>query len=165
MKQEDRMVKKELNPVYLHQHSIISKTDSILETDLTSQVDRIDLAYFYSQPLVKKAIEINTKVKLGQQISSHLDTHNEYLKLMQTLKSMKKEFRIVKDAINFESFKQTLTRSPKMIHISCHGDFDPVLNEFYLQFEELGTGVVDKFNQSRLNDLMGGNSTETDPSN
>jgi CHAT domain-containing protein len=69
----------------------------------------------------------------------------------------------MRDAINFESFKQTLTKCPKMIHISCHGDFDPIMNEFYLQFEELGTGVVDKFNQSRLNDLMGG--SENDPNN
>lgn len=97
-------------------------------------------------------------------VYNQLETHDEYLRLLSILKPMKKEFRIMKDAVNFESFKQILTRYPKIIHISCHGDFDPVLNEYYLQFEELGTGVVDKFNQSRLNDLIGDNNfSENDP--
>lgn len=38
----------------------------------------------------------------------------------------------MKQAINFESLKQMIARKPKIIHISCHGDFDKETNEFYL---------------------------------
>lgn len=48
-----------------------------------------------------------------------------------------------------------VARKPKMIHISSHGDFDEDKKEFYLQFEQVGSGIVDKFNQSRLVDLLG----------
>lgn len=29
-----------------------------------------------------------------------------------------------KEAVNFETLKQILAKQPKMIHISCHGDYD-----------------------------------------
>ena len=67
----------------------------------------------------------------------------------------KKEIKIMKTAVNFESLKQALTMNPKLIHFSCHGDFDQNLKEFYLLFEQRGTGIADKFNQSRLNELLG----------
>ena len=35
-----------------------------------------------------------------------------------------KEFRIAKEAINYDSLKVMINKKPKMIHISCHGDFD-----------------------------------------
>ena len=43
-----------------------------------------------------------------------------------------REFRIAKEAINFESLKRMIAKGPKMIHISCHGDYDPQEKEFYL---------------------------------
>ena len=51
-----------------------------------------------------------------------------------------------------------IAKKPKMIHISCHGDFDKNKGEhgeFYLQFETVGNGISDKFYQSRLKDLLG----------
>lgn len=57
--------------------------------------------------------------------------------------------------LNFESFKQVLAMQPKMIHISCHGDYDLQLKEFFLAFEQNGTGVLDKLTQTRLKDLIG----------
>lgn len=64
---------------------------------------------------------------------------------------------MAKQAINFESLKEMITRKPKIIHISCHGDFCEKNKQFYLQFETPGTGMVDKFYKSRLLDLMGSN--------
>jgi hypothetical protein len=75
----------------------------------------------------------------------HLDCEQEYTMLVKILKQNKKETRINKMPLNFESFKQVLTLNPKMIHISCHGDYDKVQKEFYLAFEENGTGILDKF--------------------
>ena len=74
---------------------------------------------------------------------------------MAILKQNKQETRLAKMSLNFETFKQALTRNPKVIHLSCHGDFDPQKKEFYLQFETNGEGILDKFNQSRMKDLIG----------
>ena len=30
--------------------------------------------------------------------------------------------------------------NPKIIHVSCHGDYDKNMNKFYLGFEKEGTG-------------------------
>ena len=56
----------------------------------------------------------------------------------------------MKEAVNLETFKQVQTKEPKIIHISCHGDFDQKTKEFYLKFEEYGTGLVDRFYKSRI---------------
>lgn len=71
------------------------------------------------------------------------------------MKKSQQNIRMNKTPLNFESFKQVLTRNPRMIHISCHGDYDKQLKEFYLQFEQSGTGVLDKMSQSRLKELIG----------
>ena len=84
-----------------------------------------------------------------------LDCEEEYKKLVSILKQTQHLIRLTKTPLNFESFKQVLARKPKMIHISCHGDYDQKLKEFYLQFEQSGTGILDKVNQSRLKDLIG----------
>ena len=36
-----------------------------------------------------------------------------------------KEFNIVKETLNFESFRYTMPKESKIVHISCHGDYDP----------------------------------------
>ena len=64
--------------------------------------------------------------------SECLQTEIEYRRLVDALKRTEKEFRIAKEAINFESLKMMLTKKPKMIHISCHGDYDHNSKEFYL---------------------------------
>jgi CHAT domain-containing protein len=83
----------------------------------------------------------------------------EYKELLRTLKNTQKEFKIQKSAINFESLKEMIAKKPKIIHISCHGDYDESSNEFYLQFENGPNGIGDKFTESRLLELLG---TETD---
>ena len=50
-------------------------------------------------------------------------------------------------------------KKPKIVHISCHGDYDKKSQQFYLQFEKQGggeNGIADNFNQSQLKELLGG---------
>ena len=64
-------------------------------------------------------------------------------------------FSITKQAINFESLKEIISKKPQIIHISCHGDYDETNKEFYLQFEGIGNAKADKFSESRMLDLLG----------
>ena len=79
----------------------------------------------------------------------------EYRRLVEILKETNKEFRISKEAINYDSLKVMINKKPKMIHISCHGDYDNQSGEFYLIFEGVGDGVSDRFNETRLQELIG----------
>jgi CHAT domain-containing protein len=64
---------------------------------------------------------------------------------------------IRKDAANFEILKQILSKKPKIIHISCHGDYEESVKQFYLAFEEKDSGILDKFTEERLKNLIGEN--------
>jgi len=50
-----------------------------------------------------------------------------------------------------------IAKRPKMIHISCHGDYDRKHQEFYLKFEEYGNGISDKFHTERMKGLLKNN--------
>ena len=53
-----------------------------------------------------------------------LDLEKEYLDIKESISYTGKKFLIKKVAINSRSLGDTLTDNPKIIHISCHGDFD-----------------------------------------
>ena len=57
----------------------------------------------------------------------------------------KKQFKIKKIAANSTSFNNTIIENPKIMHVSCHGDFNPVDKQFYLAFESEYTGMEEKF--------------------
>jgi hypothetical protein len=91
----------------------------------------LDLAYFYSNPLVKQVVDPSDPSKTSLvPLYDNLGCEHEFKKLINILKQNGKESRILKMPLNFESFKQVLSRKPKMVHISCHGDFDVALQEF-----------------------------------
>ena len=47
-----------------------------------------------------------------------------------------------------------LAKRPKIIHISCHGDWDNRKKEFYIEIEEVGTGISQNFYQADLQELL-----------
>lgn len=116
----------------------------------------VDLAYFYSSPLVQMTTDPQDPGKQNlTPLYNLLDYEMEYTQLVKILQQLKKETKINKMPLNFESFKQVLAQNPKMIHITCHGDYDFATREFYLAFEDNGSGLLEKFTQSRLKELLG----------
>ena len=82
------------------------------------------MVFFYSQPLF---LNLNSKVDLYHfyPIENNLNFDLEYSRLEQIIKENNKEFNIMKEPLNFESFRQIMLKEPKIVHISCHGDYDP----------------------------------------
>lgn len=117
-----------------------------------------DLVFLFSEPLAEE-IEVNwngsTFKKLISCENYQLSIDQEYNKILEIVKNTNKEFSILRKPINYESLQEIIALRPKIIHISCHGDYDHQKKEFYLQFEdEFGRGMVDRFTQSRLQDLL-----------
>ena len=60
-----------------------------------------------------------------------------------------------KEAANFETLKTIISKRPKIIHISCHGDYDEDSKEYFLAFEEKDTAILDKMSEKRFKRLLG----------
>ena len=120
--------------------------------------DDPDLVFFYSEPLVDERKEEDQQ-RLGKYVSTggaSLATDLEYRRLLDNLEKTYKTFNITKEALNFEMLKQAISAKPSIIHISCHGDYDPLEKEFYLQFEKSAAcGVSEKYHTSRLKLILG----------
>ncbi len=68
-----------------------------------------------------------------------------------------KEITLSFQIANHDNF-ETLLREirPKILHISCHGDYDPDMQMYYLAFEDRrGEGLLDKFTTEKLSKLIG----------
>ena len=55
-----------------------------------------------------------------------------------------------KEAADFETLKLILSKEPKIIHISCHGDYNEQKKQFYLAFEKKDSGIRDELDEDRL---------------
>ena len=53
-----------------------------------------------------------------------------------------------KEVANLETLHIQLSKKPKIIHISCHADYDSRMKQFFLAFEEKDTGILDKVTES-----------------
>lgn len=116
------------------------------------------MAYLYAEPVARMTSE-----GVLEACDTPLDIEGEYLNVVNNLKATGKEFRILREAINFPSLQQIIMKKPKIIHISTHGAFDAERNEFYLAIEDVGNGLEDKFTQDRLQKLLGISQTPDRP--
>jgi basic membrane lipoprotein Med (substrate-binding protein (PBP1-ABC) superfamily) len=104
------------------------------------------MAYLYADPIVKK----NNLTKELEAADQPLDLNVEYSDIIKNLKDIGKQFTIVRESANVESIQRIISQNPKVIHISCHGDYDKDTQKFYLAIEDINNGVEDKFNEERL---------------
>ncbi len=65
-----------------------------------------------------------------------------------------------REPANYEYLSQVLLKKPRILHISCHGDYNESKREFYLAFEQQHTGILDKLGESRLQSLLDPNGNE-----
>jgi len=82
-----------------------------------------------------------------------LDLDKEFMDIKQSICNIGKNFLIKKVAINSRSLQDTLTDNPKIIHISCLGDYDTKSKNFYLAFEKEFTGEEQKFTENSLKEI------------
>lgn len=91
-----------------HELSLLTKLDiDQFNLGMSSRtLESLDLAYFYSQPLVNKVIDLSdsTKSQLVP-LYDQLDCEEEYKKLVSILKQTQHLIRLTKTPLNFESFK------------------------------------------------------------
>ena len=62
--------------------------------------------------------------------------------MVKDLKQTDLKFNIIKETINNESINLIFSISPTILHISCHGDYQRLKNEFFLYFEDSRKGHI-----------------------
>jgi CHAT domain-containing protein len=110
------------------------------------------MAFMFADPIIKE--DVNNPNKM---IETHmpLDLDKEYMDIKESICNEAKKFTIKKIAINSRSLQDTVVSNPKIIHISCHGDFSKKDKLFYLAFEEEHIGKEVKFMENNLSEIMG----------
>lgn len=98
------------------------------------------MAFLYADPIVRQ--EIDGKLYA---VETPLELDAEYQHIIDNLKTTGKQFSILKEAVNFESLQNIISKAPKIIHISCHGAYDTKMKEFYLALEDIDNGLEDRF--------------------
>lgn len=79
------------------------------------------MAFLYADPIIKR-----DKFDRDKMVETFmpLDLEKEYNYIKENISKTGKSFFINKVAVNSVSLQETLRENPKIIHVSCHGDYD-----------------------------------------
>ena len=80
------------------------------------------MAFLFANPIVKKSKNFTKDGYIPTYMP--LDLEEEYKQIVDNISLAEKNFKIKKEAVNRNSLINAFNDSPKIIHISCHGDYD-----------------------------------------
>ena len=115
-----------------------------------NQDSTLDIALLYSNPLIKSD---NHEKEFA--LSDPIDYENEIKIVKETLENSGKNVSIQFEIANLNSIRKILLKKPKILHISCHGEYEEVNGEerFFLHFED-NDGKLEKFDTQRIRKIF-----------
>ncbi len=129
----------------LHLNHQCSKVDPLELAGSAKQ--KLDLAIMYAEPLVRRE---------GKNVSTlpdAVDYEEECSKIYETLDQKGLQIDLIIEIATRENLINVLSRSPTILHIICHGEFDNERNQFYLCFEN-EDGQMDPIYASDLRSIL-----------
>lgn len=104
-----------------------------------------DIAYLYSVPLVR---EENGKI---YSMGLPIDHNAEIDDIIEGLEHTNKMVNFRMETATIDSLQNLFMIKPKIIHLSCHGDYDNKASTYYLAFESKKIlGMMEKLSMNRL---------------
>ena len=108
-----------------------------------------DIAYLYSVPLVR---EENSKI---HSMGLPIDHNTEIDDITEGLEETKKNVNFRIETATIDSLQNLFMIKPKVVHLSCHGDYDNKAKTYYLAFESKKVlGMMEKLTMNRLKKLF-----------
>ena len=108
-----------------------------------------DIAYLYSVPLTR---EENGKILT---MGLPIDHNAEIDDIVEGLEATNKMVNFRMETATIDSLQNIFMIKPKIVHLSCHGDFDNKANTYYLAFEsKKSLGMMEKLTMNRLKKLF-----------
>ena len=111
----------------VHCTSKISESGGFESGSIAKQ--KLDLAIMYSEPLVRR------EGKNILTLPDAVDYEEECSKIYESLDQKGLQIEIIIEIATRENLINVLSRSPTILHIICHGEYDNEKNQFYLCFE------------------------------
>ena len=96
---------------------------------------RTHVAVLYSSPLVVKTIKRSGQESINMMMNDPVDYIGECSSILKLLNSSNKKLNVHIECANSDQLAKLIRKKPKVLHISCHGDFDPESQEYFLEFE------------------------------
>lgn len=90
----------------------------------------IDIAYLYSVPLV---MQHNFKMS---SMGLPIDHNAEITDIIKGLESTNKMVNFKLETATVDALSKLCLQKPKIVHLSCHGDYDKDNDTYYLAFED-----------------------------
>jgi energy-coupling factor transporter ATP-binding protein EcfA2 len=127
-----------------------------LQTNLFNPRDTfvLHLAILYSNPMVE-IVEKKNRVQCAMLTGDPVDFNGECASILHCLESHKKKLSVHIECANCDQFIQIVKEKPLVIHIMCHGDFDPDKGEYFLEFENHKAELL-RLYPSKLKELLTG---------
>ena len=113
----------------------LSKIESEQNKGKSRGKKRLDFAVLYANPLVVKTTNSNGQVMTSVMKNDPVDYAGEVNTILKILSSTKKEMQARIECATGDHLAKFLKERPKVLHISCHGDYDKDKEEFFLEFE------------------------------
>ena len=140
-----------LNTPSLDNIQELTRNISMQPLSLSSEDSRLDIAFLYSNPLVKE----EDRRKLTP-MNDPIDFESEINCLVDIFQNSEKKITARFEVANLDNISEIIRKKPKILHISSHGSYGlnkEGENEFYLNFED-HQGKLDRFNAERLSNLL-----------
>lgn len=130
--------------------SLSITNDSVAQRTRSGKLAKLtDLAYLYSVPLVREEKSVIKSMGLP------IDHNTEIDDLIEGLETTGKSVNVRMDIATIDSFTNLLMIKPKVVHLSCHGDFDKETDSYYLAFESKKViGMMEKLSLHSLETLL-----------
>lgn len=114
---------------------------------LFQESQNVDIAIMYAEPLVKR--------EDGQIYSQPdaVDYEEECNKIYEVLESKHMRIDLIIEIASRDNLVSVLSKGPKILHIMCHGEYDPARGQFYLCFEN-NDGELDPLYASDLRAIL-----------
>lgn len=101
---------------------------------LAEKMIETHIAVLYSSPLVVKTLE-NNQINIKTMVNDPVDYVGECSAILKMLTTHKKKMNIHIECATADKLTKLINKKPKILHISCHGDFDKDLKDYFLEFE------------------------------
>ena len=106
----------------------------------------------YSNPLVYIKNSKNNQ-KTAQLTSEPVDFVSECKMILKSLQEQKKLLNIDIECASVDQLANVIQKRPRILHIICHGEFDPEQGEYYLEFENQKAELI-KLTTSKLDEML-----------
>jgi hypothetical protein len=110
--------------------------------------NRIHFSFLYSNPLVE-VVQKSDRVNLALVTNDPVNFSGEANELLSAFGRLEKQLNVHIECASLDQFIKMIKSKPIVLHIMCHGMYDPELDDSFLEFEnsqgellKLSTGML-----------------------